>query len=876
VSIRVLLLALVLVPLAAVGVSGGEDIAGRVQAAREAEAQSATIRLVGQVDSARAQVESLMLPLIVHGAVENPRLIEQFGISPSVIPLVQAAFPSAALAAEQASSDRQLAAIDLRSLPAPLATAVSALIRQRRRTGTDLAAGSPAIIGDYTTEATLLQQLGQAEDDVTSALLSDPGIGGARSDVQQLQLVVSLVGWADDEMPAFLSTAVASTANPARQATYLQVWAAYHSAATAATGGLRGPLGARWAAIEHDPGNTSFDAAVDPTTRPAAAPGLSTLVSLASASASRTTALDGLLQQAISRAVGAVAAQRDGAWRQVWSGTGVTGGLIAGCLLLVLIVGRLITRPVRRLADQADRIRQGELVEVVPGGPTEVRRAGEALQEAAAGLRRVEEQASELAAGRLDSPLLREALPGPLGAAVHGSVTRIIEAIHERERLQSELAHQAAHDPLTSLPNRAAALAQTEAALARAARAEQLLGVLFVDLDGFKAVNDAHGHAAGDRTLQVVAERMCAAVRTGDAVCRLGGDEFLVIIEDADSELAIVEAAQRVIEAVSRPFAVGGDELAVGASVGVAVAADARSTADSLLAEADAAVYRAKEAGGGRVEVFDAQLRAVLGRRADLERGLREGLRRGEFALVYQPVVDLLTSTVHSHEALLRWNRPGRGEIMPAEFIPVAESCGLINDLGRWVLREATDQVRRWTDELGGPGRLPSVAVNVSGCQLASDGLVDDVRQAIEASGIAPSQLTLELTESVLVADLRSIDRLHDLKALGVRVALDDFGTGYTSIGQLGRFPVDILKIDRSFVSMLATSDKLVQTMIQVAHTFSLDVVAEGVEDLEQLTLLRDLDCDAVQGYLFARPQPAEVSAGPGETLPVREPLAPA
>jgi diguanylate cyclase (GGDEF)-like protein len=385
-----------------------------------------------------------------------------------------------------------------------------------------------------------------------------------------------------------------------------------------------------------------------------------------------------------------------------------------------------------------------------------------------------------------------------------------------------------------------------------------MVGLLFVDLDGFKTVNDTFGHAAGDVTLRTVADRMRGAVRAGDVVCRLGGDEFVIVVEDAGSELPILTTAQHVLVAVSHPVSFGDVEVPVGASIGVGISADGTSDADTLLGEADAAVYRAKSAGRGQVEVFDQELRETLRQRAELEAAIRDGIAEDQFALYYQPVIGITTGTVEGYEALVRWHRPGRGLIMPDDFIPVAEQSSLINELGRWVLFEAIAQLRRWTDETPQGATSPYVAINISGRQLASPELIDDVVDAIARHGVDASKITLELTETVLVADASAIARLTALKRLGVRIALDDFGTGYTSVAQLGLFPIDILKIDRSYIAAMGTSDHLVQMMIQMGHTYALQVVAEGVEAAAQLEGLRHMNCDAAQGFLFARPQPAD------------------
>ncbi len=670
--------------------------------------------------------------------------------------------------------------------------------------------------------------------------------------------MVTAAAAAGNETPAYLG----SVFNPSHSSTagraWLQAWATYEGASADMDTQLRGTLAAQWDRIQELPQAVQYDAFVDPAAAHGAGKPLTAMFVVADYGTTRQVALSGLLSHAIAMATTAATSSRATINSHLAVSMVLTIGLILACLFVAFVASSAISRPVRRLADEAEQISRGNLIEVRPGGPFEVRTAGEALAATSASLRRIEAQAADLAAGRLDSASLRDALPGPLGKVVHASISRIIETIHEREALQSELAHQAAHDPLTNLPNRAAALRQIEGALARAARSGHMVGLLFVDLDGFKTVNDTFGHAAGDEALRTVADRMRGAVRAGDVVCRLGGDEFVVVVEDAGSELSILTTAQHVLTALSHPVPFGDVEVPVGASIGVGISADGTSDADTLLGEADAAVYRAKSAGRGQVEVFDQELRETFRQRAGLEAAIREGITEDQFALYYQPVIRIATGAVQGYEALIRWHRPGLGLIMPDTFIPVAEQSSLINELGRWVLLEAIAQLRRWTDQTPPGAVSPYVAINVSGRQLASPELVDDVADAIAAYGVDPSKIILELTETVLVADASAIDRLNSLKRLGVRIALDDFGTGYTSVAQLGLFPIDILKIDRSYIAAMATSEHLVQMMVQVGHTYSLQVVAEGVEASAQLDVLRHMNCDDAQGFLFARPQPAD------------------
>jgi diguanylate cyclase (GGDEF)-like protein len=442
---------------------------------------------------------------------------------------------------------------------------------------------------------------------------------------------------------------------------------------------------------------------------------------------------------------------------------------------------------------------------------------------------------------------------------MQAAIQQIIASTAQRDRLQDALEHQAAHDSLTALANRARVLELIEAGLHRGQRSGALVGLLFVDLDHFKAVNDTHGHQAGDDVLRETAARMRSLVRTGDTVGRLGGDEFVVLVESLTSdERNLVALAERLIAGVSMPVRTSGHDVVIGASIGVAINRDGGTDAAALLHEADAAAYRAKAAGRGRVEVFDDALRRQLHDRAELEGAIRTGLNDGEFALHYQPVVDLVDATVRSYEALIRWHRPGYGLVPPDAFIPTAEKSTLICHLGRWVLGEATRQLAQWLAERPHGDQGTTIAVNVSGRHLASASIVSDVTSALHASGLRAENLVLEITETVLLDEPAAAPHLRALRALGVGISIDDFGTGYTSIGQLQHLHADTLKIDKSLVgSTSAGASELVELVVRAAHAFGLNVVAEGVEREDQLPALHHAGCDSAQGYLFARPQAA-------------------
>ncbi|GAA3650929.1 hypothetical protein GCM10022237_08350 [Nocardioides ginsengisoli] len=422
------------------------------------------------------------------------------------------------------------------------------------------------------------------------------------------------------------------------------------------------------------------------------------------------------------------------------------------------------------------------------------------------------------------------------------------------ELLRDELAFQAAHDSLTTLPNRAQAMRQIHAALSRAQRSGDLVAMLFIDLDGFKSVNDTHGHRAGDQVLREVAHRLRAALRAGDTAARLGGDEFVVLLDPVESAQDAVETGRRIIDAVSRPIRVGErTEAAVGASIGVAFNDDCGTDADALLHEADTAAYRAKAGGRGRVEVFSASLVAELDERAEIAAALVGAIASDELVVHYQPIIDLQAGEVEGYEALVRWDRPGVGLLPPDEFIPVAEGSDLICDLDTWVLHQAARQLQSWNHATG--SRRLHLAVNISGHHLNSTRILDDVAAVLDAYDVDPAQLVLEITETVLVEDGPGLDTLHELRRQGIALSLDDFGTGYSTVAQMSRLPVDTVKIDRRYLGTgTASARRLFELMVRAAHALDLRVVAEGVERHDQLDLLMTLQVESAQGYLLGAP----------------------
>jgi diguanylate cyclase (GGDEF)-like protein len=435
-----------------------------------------------------------------------------------------------------------------------------------------------------------------------------------------------------------------------------------------------------------------------------------------------------------------------------------------------------------------------------------------------------------------------------------------------------QLTRQAFQDGLTNLPNRALFMDRLAHALARTERRAQHVAVLFLDLDRFKVVNDSLGHGMGDQVLVESSQRLLDCVRPEDTVARLGGDEFAILLEDLDSTEGATSVAQRVTESLEKPFLLDGREVFVTMSVGVALNTRRPITPEELLRDADFAMYRAKGKGKNRFEVFDPETSVPALSRLDLELDLRGALTRGEFVLYYQPVVHLGSGRIIEVEALVRWQHRERGLLQPDEFISLMEETGLIVPVGAWVLGEACRQLEEWTAQFQHQPPL-TMSVNLSARQLQDPGIVMAVENALAESHLDPACLKLEITETVVMQDApATLEMLHALKALGVQLAIDDFGTGYSSLGYLKRFPVDTLKIDRSFVQGVdldAEDTAIVRAVISVAKSLNLSVTAEGIENDAQLVSLQKLGCDRGQGFLFARPLAAGILREALNCLPV-------
>jgi diguanylate cyclase (GGDEF)-like protein len=443
------------------------------------------------------------------------------------------------------------------------------------------------------------------------------------------------------------------------------------------------------------------------------------------------------------------------------------------------------------------------------------------------------------------------------------SVLRMCECFEAERRLtdeqlarrEEELSFLATHDCLTGLPNRTLILDRVEQMLARAARSQTPVAALFVDLDNFKSINDTLGHGVGDELLQAVAARLDGVVRGADALGRLGGDEFVVISEELSLGAGPELIAERLLDALRQPFKLGADKqtrVTVTASVGIA--AGDRISAEELLRDADIAMYRAKWDGKNRHVVFESGMQDTLQSRMELEMDLREALEKDEFFLAYQPTIDLRDMSPNGVEALIRWNHPRRGIVQPDDFIPLLEETGLIVDIGKWVLQAACAQGAAWRQA----GYPIGMAVNVSGRQLDTHQLIADIEEALSQSGLDPEALTIEITETTLMRNIEeTARRLAQVKQLGVRIAIDDFGTGYSSLAHLQRFPVDALKIDRSFIlgpKHNPEGETLIRTLVQLGKSLAIETFAEGIEQQQELSLLRGEDCDSGQGFLFARP----------------------
>ncbi len=443
------------------------------------------------------------------------------------------------------------------------------------------------------------------------------------------------------------------------------------------------------------------------------------------------------------------------------------------------------------------------------------------------------------------------------------SVVLVIHDVTERKQAEEQLLYNAFHDSLTGLPNRALFMERLGYVVESGKRHKaQLFAVLFIDLDRFKIINDSLGHTLGDQLLIGIASRLKACLRPTDTIARLGGDEFTILLEDIKDISDAVHIADRIQAQLKRHFDLGGQEVFTTASIGIALSARNYEQPEALLRDADIAMYRAKALGKARFEVFNLDMHTRAVAMLQLETDLRLAIEREEFQVHYQPIVSLKTGTITGFEALVRWQHPERDLIAPAEFIPLAEETGLIVPLGYWVLREACHQIKLWQTQYPSSSPL-TVSVNISGKQFSEPDLIPQIRQILQNTKLNPQSLRLEITESVLMENTDVVSILLQLKAMNIQLYMDDFGTGYSSLSYLHRFPIDTLKIDRSFISTMdidSKNSKIVQTIIMLAHNLDMDVIAEGIETEEQQAKLKNLECAYGQGYFFSPPLAAKAA----------------
>ena len=436
----------------------------------------------------------------------------------------------------------------------------------------------------------------------------------------------------------------------------------------------------------------------------------------------------------------------------------------------------------------------------------------------------------------------------------------------ERRMAEERSAHDAAHDSLTGLPNRAFFIDHLKRAIARSKRhPDYMFAVLFLDLDRFKNINDSLGHVIADQLLVEIGRKLEAALRPEDMVARFGGDEFVILLDDIKEFLDATRVATRIHVELASPFNIGGNEVFTSTSIGIALSVHGYDKPEDCLRDADTAMYRAKALGKARHEIFDKSMHDRAVTLLDLETDLRRAVERREFLVHYQPIVALETSRISGFEALLRWQHPARGLVFPTEFIPVAEETGLIVPIGQWILYEACRQTRIWQEQIVADKPL-AVSVNLSSKQFLQPDLVEQINQMLLKTGFDPRSLKLEITESVVMENAgEATARIEQLRDLGVELYMDDFGTGYSSLSYLHRFPVDTLKIDRSFISWMGVRDEdseIVRTIVELAHNLHMEVIAEGVETEEQVSYLKALQCEYGQGYYFSRPLDAESAGG--------------
>ncbi|HWJ51207.1 MAG TPA: EAL domain-containing protein, partial [Solirubrobacteraceae bacterium] len=806
------LLVAVLLPITILAIAAGALLSERYGTARQASSVAGEIVTLNGLVTLRGLLDQERLP------VEASLRARQLGFDiPNIASMY--GFSTVSESGARAAVDARLRLLG-RAVPAGFRSGLDVLRRRIDRgqitaTPADVAFNglSSLLLGAFAARLSVLQQgtadLSQAAD-LNRAL-------GTLSDANDALAAGGL------EPSALSDVYLSAGAQRASALSSLGAQIALFDQASSRLRGAVGPAGAAFAGLQRDRAWQQFESAVGAAAAgavaPASAVGLSMAAGALSPGLARLRPLADVFRSGMSgiqQLYGLVAKAElgvhDSAVRLRASSAAALRTLLIETLIAValtiavaLLLARSITRPLRRLEDRARAVSGGDLeLPLLPAsGPKETAVVSQTFNDLVCNLRLMEQKARALAECSFEDPVLAEPLPGRLGEALRESVLVLSGSIVERESLQHRLAHQATHDALTGLHNRAAVNEFLEQALARCGRSGQPLAVLFIDLDDFKRANDTHGHAVGDAILKQIAQRMTQTARRGDFLARLGGDEFLVIAEGIGDGAEASAIGARLVQAASQPIDVDDLRVSVGACVGITFALDAAAEEPSqLLARADLAVYRAKRAGHARVEVYDESMQQALIARAQLEQALHATLDRDgeDLFLQYQPVIDATSAKLSSVEALVRWNRAGK-PCQPDEFIPVAEQSDLIIRLDCWVLATALAQQQRWRHS--GLGEI-SIAVNISGRHLLSGQLTDHVTEALSASQVKPTQLILELTETVLLSDLPAVAlEMQRLRSLGIRMSIDDFGTGYTSLAHLQHLTVDEIKIDRSFVQQL-------------------------------------------------------------------------
>ena len=828
------MLVVVLVPMAAMQLLAWRDLRHERDESRSAaQVEQFTRRLHDAADLfAPVSTELSLMIAMVEGAPES-RLTQQLSMA-------------------QAASDAALATLDAEGLH----TDVGIPLRALRTAFTTGSLDAPRTIDAWKSLGALMRALTDRISDEVRASATTSALLSINADSNQM---IAVLGYANDEM---WHTALAGYSG--QPESHIHQIDAAGGSLTAALDQLDHSLAPARQQQLHDLRSgtafTTFEAALESFTNSVRSrtpdPGL--VADTLAASVDRVAAVNDFVHQFFIDEAGLAERDRANSERASRIALGIMIGTLVVSLLLLVLVMRSILRPLGRLMRQARQVRQGDLTiePVKPTGPTDLRVVTRAFNDMVTSLQAYETQLDRLAQG---DTKVDPTLPGPLGDTVRRSVGQLANLTAQLHASEAAAVRQARVDALTGLANRTAAMEQLAVIGLQARQTGNPGAVIFLDLDGFKSVNDTQGHAEGDRILAEIAERVRLAC-PNDVVARIGGDEFVVLLQHAGTIERVKQQAHDLITVMSAPCTGSKGQLfALSASAGVALVEGDRDPL-TCVAHADTAVYHAKERGRGRVEVYDEQLAGAIEERAEMALTMRQGLADRQFQLRLQPVIDVATSKPVGAEVLLRWNRPGIGEVSPTDFIPVAEQTGVIVDIETWVLEEAVAILRDWRiDPMTAEMRL---AVNVSGRHVVEGNLAALMQVLCANAKVDPGLLDLEITETHLMSDVfRSIVVVDDLRAQGFNVSIDDFGTGYSSMSYLHRLTVDALKIDQVFVAGMCDDGldrTIVELLLRLGESLGLKVVAEGVDSEDKLTLLRELGCPWAQGFHIARPMTVE------------------